>query len=73
MMIKEEELLAEFEDLKLAMTETSSGVRLAQLHITPDFKIRIQQAQTHDSEMMTMLRRMNTEEPEAMRQDRSGL
>ena len=55
------------------MTETSSGVRLAQLHITPDFKIRIQQAQAQDSEMMTMLRRMKVEEPEAVKQDRSGL
>ena len=73
MMIKEEKLLAEFEDLKLAMTETSSGVRLAQLHITPDFKIRIQQAQAQDSEMMTMLRRMKVEEPEAVRLDRSSL
>ena len=73
MMIQEEKLLAEFEDLKLAMTETSSGVRLAQLHITPDFKIRIQQAQAQDSEMMTMLRRMKVEEPEAVRLDRSSL
>ncbi|XP_020987104.1 uncharacterized protein LOC110275416 [Arachis duranensis] len=73
MMIKEEKLLVEFEDLKLAMTETSSGVHLAQLHITPDFKIRIQQAQAQDSEMMMMLKWMKAEEPEAVRQDRSGL
>nr|XP_029153258.1 uncharacterized protein LOC114927469 [Arachis hypogaea] len=73
MMIKEEKLLVEFEDLKLAMTETSSGVRSAQLYITPDFKIRIQQVQAQDSEMMTMLKRIKEEEPKVVRQDRTSL
>ena len=58
MMIKEEEMISGFENLKLGMRETSKGIVMAQLQLTSDFKIAIQQAQAQNSGMLTLLTRM---------------
>ncbi|XP_020997190.1 uncharacterized protein LOC110272407 [Arachis duranensis] len=55
MMIKEEELVSKFEDLRLSVGKVNRNACLNQLKISIDFKIEILKAQQDDKELQKLL------------------
>ena len=70
MMIKEEELMNQFKELKLGIQDTPNEAYLSQLQISSDFKASIRQAQLDDSHFQSVLQRLDQER---VKQDHDGM
>ncbi|XP_025625559.1 uncharacterized protein [Arachis hypogaea] len=73
MMMKEDELILTFANLRLGVKETSEGVIMAHLHLTSDLKTAIRQAQFKNSEMSKLLAKLEADKPGEVGQDSDGL